>query len=250
MTTRIAAPVAMLTVCMVALQGCQTRSDPLPTFPALPAAESLAIIADRLESVKTVSASGQVVLTDASGQSVHLEGVLLSEAPDHLRIRAWKLGHAVLDVTVKGDEVWLKIPEPRDYPTQGGPEPALPHSQIPQFLSLMGPVFFRNATESRSEEASATLTVVGSTPGTAGATLICQIDRSTLTPRRYSGTDDPHAGSVTLSDYRLVGDIPWPTLLTASGEGGTIELRLRDIELNTELPQSAFTPPAGAPRAQ
>jgi hypothetical protein len=51
---------------------------------------------------------------------------------------------------------------------------------------------------------------------------------------------------LALSDYRLVNETPWPTRLNARSGDGRIEIRLKEVELNQQLPPSAFKPPRRA----
>ena len=84
-----------------------------------------------------------------------------------------------------------------------------------------------------------------------GQQMTAEIDRSTLTVRQYQLADA--AGVIRLrlivQDYRMFNSIPWPTHLTARSDDGTIDVELRDVELNGDLAPGAFTPPRGAEKA-
>jgi outer membrane lipoprotein-sorting protein len=74
------------------------------------------------------------------------------------------------------------------------------------------------------------------------------VDRPTLTPRKYSMLDERGRTRFTLSleQYRQFGQVVWPTKLTAVSESGTVEIELRDVEINPELEETAFVPPRRA----
>jgi hypothetical protein len=81
-----------------------------------------------------------------------------------------------------------------------------------------------------------------------GSVLICQADRPTLTPRRYTLVDPRGISRFTLEldRYEIIGGIPWPKRLRALSDAGRIDVELRDVELNGELPEGAFVPPRRA----
>jgi outer membrane lipoprotein-sorting protein len=82
-----------------------------------------------------------------------------------------------------------------------------------------------------------------------GGMTRCSIDRSTLTPREYVLKD--HSGtsrfSLSLRNYGQLNGIVWPQTIEAVSDSGRILIELRDIEINGELPATAFHP---APRAE
>jgi hypothetical protein len=207
-------------------------------------AESLEVIADRLESVRSVSAPCDIVLTDPAGQTLRLDGVMLAQPPDHLRLRAWKLGQAVLDFTLAGEEAWLmKADEAR----AADLDSAIDKLRLAGFGRLAGAEFFRGATEIATSSADS-LAVEGPVPGAEGGRLVCVIDRRTLTPRRFSGSDAASSESLLLEDYRVISGRAWPTMILASSPRGEIRLHLYDVEIDADLPDGAFTPPTNAVR--
>jgi outer membrane lipoprotein-sorting protein len=81
-----------------------------------------------------------------------------------------------------------------------------------------------------------------------GRTVLCRVDRATLTPRQFE-MRDPEGNlrfRFALSDYQMVGGLPWPTLLAARSGDGKIDIRLKDVELNQDLAPNAFRPPRRA----
>ncbi|MFA6047029.1 MAG: hypothetical protein WC718_18760, partial [Phycisphaerales bacterium] len=90
------------------LGGCASS---LPVYPPMSDADALAKIADRQAMVKSLSAECDLDLTDAQGQRISLDGVLVAEPPGRLRLRAWKFGQAVFDLTLVDGKGWVMTPD-------------------------------------------------------------------------------------------------------------------------------------------
>ncbi len=233
-----------LSRCWVAaalIAGVPGCAAPLPRYPSLDDEASRRIIAERLEGVRTVSSTGRVTLTDAHGQSVRLEGAVAAAPPDRLRLRAWKLGRAVFDITAVGGEVWVVSPEGA---TDGSLD--IPDDGIAGAMRLLAPGFFRTA---RTDERLSTDTIlVLIDPGGAAGPVTCEVDRGTLTPRRFLLRGDGAGGTVVLERYRVVDGIVWPTIWRLESDRGRVLIQLDGPEINRELPEGAFVPPRRAVR--
>ncbi len=211
-------------------------SSPLPQYPAMSPEDSLRTIADRLDSIRTFSAECEFVLTDASGETVHLDGAIAAEVPNRLRMRAWKLGHAAFDITIADGRVWVVMPEQ---------EHTFPTSHLGEFASLLGSEYFRSASVIEARTTQRRLVVTG--PGPNDTMIVCEIDRPTLTPRAFVADGEPSAaGSVTFDHYQLVEGTPWPYDITAVHPAGRFHITFHTPELNVELPANALTPPRRA----
>ena len=81
-----------------------------------------------------------------------------------------------------------------------------------------------------------------------GTKILCDIDRPTLTPRRYRLLDDKGATrfELTLDRYAQFGDAVWPRRVQAVSDRGEILIDLKAIEINGEIPAQAFKPPRRA----
>jgi hypothetical protein len=81
-----------------------------------------------------------------------------------------------------------------------------------------------------------------------GSTLMCRVDRKTLTPRSYMLLDAAGKArfSLVLERYTLVDGTPIAQRLVAFSDSGRFQMDLREIELNGQLSASAFTPPRRA----
>jgi hypothetical protein len=220
--------------------GCAA---PLTRYPAMSPRESLEILARRAESVRTLSAACDVTLTDAAGESIRLDGAIAAEFPDRLRMRAWKFGNAVFDITVVQGRTWMLTGD-----TSGGPESGVMSGadRLPRAIGLLGPEYFRAADAAPVETPEEVLIVTGPLFDDAAAT--CEIDRQTLTVRQLVFTESESAGDrrVRFEGYRMVEGLPWPTGLEFSGPEGVIGVRLRDVAINEPVAESAFVPPRRA----
>jgi hypothetical protein len=81
-----------------------------------------------------------------------------------------------------------------------------------------------------------------------GQSVVCSVDRATLTPRRYSLVDPQGQERFTLSmdRYAVTGGIPWAHRLTAVSGDGRVVVNLSSVEINGEIGPDAFRPPRRA----
>jgi len=228
------------------LAGCAAH--PKENLPAAPpwktTDDALGILRDRAAAVKTVSSTGDITLSRPSGDSVRLDLALVSQSPDRLRLRAWKLGRAVFDLTLTPQGLWLLTPDDpslKNKARAGGLDAA---KLARSWATFSGQLFSQPNVAVRESGSSLIVTA----PGEEGTTITCTIDRRTLTPRAYEVNDPAGKPRFTLqlSDYRLLDNIPYPFRYDATSESGKVRIDLRDVELNTDLAPAAFTPPKRA----
>ena len=225
------------------LGGC---ASPLPKYPALSPSASLQTIADRLETVHTISCRCEMTLTDADGNSVQFEGALVAEraAPVRFRLRTWKFDQAIFDLTVADGQTWIATPSDPEIRERLKDLQDVRAQQVAESTWLLGPDYFRHAQPLEKESSADRLVVIGRA---FDCNMICEIDRRTLTPRMFRVAENADArGEIQLGQYRIINQIPWPTMLKISGRPGAIDLRLTEIELNGALAEDAFKPPARA----
>jgi outer membrane lipoprotein-sorting protein len=239
MTNRL---VAVSIFGLLALIGCEAP-ERIPTYPLMPAKESMAALAERAHAVRAVSGEGTVTLTRANGQSVRLDSAVVLEPPERARVRAWKFGHAVFDLTLTPQGVWIVAPQDDERRSEirsaGGNTGRLTR----QWLRLMSGLF--DAPGVSGEEHGDRLLVRQA--NNDGTVMICDVDRKTLTPRRYVLRDDRGVQRfvLALSRYADFGKgVVWPRHIEATSETGQILIDLRDVEINADLPPAAFRPPA------
>ncbi|MBX3359042.1 MAG: hypothetical protein KF745_11530 [Phycisphaeraceae bacterium] len=203
------------------------------------AEESLTTIADRQASVTHLVAECDLDLTDSEGQSVRVDGVIVAELPGKMRMRAWKFGHAVFDLTVTDDGAWLMTPEEE----QGGRRLDAEHvssTGVRDVLGLLGPGYFRTARPVRAD--ASMLIACGAALGRDD--VVCEIVRATLAPRRFvmgSGAS-LNGGEVVLDQYQAVDGAIWPMRVRIRSQAGEVVVRVRQLEINGELPPGAFVP--------
>jgi len=120
----------------------------------------------------------------------------------------------------------------------------LPARQVREAMNLLGPVYFRSATGAGGD--GAMLLARGAAFGRED--VLCEIDRRTLTPRRFvvAGDDGMAVSELVLESFAMVDGIAWPKRMRLRSGTGEVLVRFREIELNGEVPAGAFNPPSRA----
>jgi outer membrane lipoprotein-sorting protein len=234
----------IVTLGLIAAAGCTSHTPPLPTYPRLSDAESLRVLAERAHAVRTVSGEGLLTLTRPDGESVRLDAVTVSAPPDKVRLRAWKFGQAVFDLTLNDTGVYLITPEDSSHKQQIQ-SAGVSAAQLARTWSLLSGGYFDGPGLTVSSTGNDDLRLRRQVDG---QTVLCDVDRPTLTPRRYTLVDPQGRKrfTLTLDRYTLINGIPWPRRTTAVSDTGTIVVDLRSVDLNTDLPPGAFKPPRRA----
>lgn len=224
---------ALFILALATLAAC---ARPLPRHPWVDAPTALATIRARGEAITSVSSACGITLRSAHS-SIRLDGALAAEPPDRFRVRAWKLGTPVLDLTQTDGGIWLMLSERA-------------RADSTAALDLI--------TQERLARAWAVITGAALAGGQvldeggpsfriATPDFTAEIDRDTLTIRRIAFPSD--GGSVTLDRYTLLGDaIVYPRRVLAEHEKGSIEFRLDDPAFNEAIDPIAFKPPRSAVR--
>jgi len=233
---------ALTVLSLALLAGCHSQpASPLPRYPLTDAHTTLAAFSARAATVHSVQAEANVELTDTKKQTVHLDAALLLQPPDRIRLRAWKFGTAVFDLTVNDRGAFAFVPRDEARPAM----PAARQS-ITQWVKLLNGQIA--SEQSRLTQRGDELVV--DTPQ-GDLTLRCTIDRPTLTAERYELLDGDGKTRFTLalSDYQLTPAGPaWPMTIVATSEQGVIRIHATDVTLNEPLPPAAFDPPVRAER--
>lgn len=238
----------VLTLLFLAMgAGCATPHEPAPArYDWVDAETALADLRARARAVETVSAECSITLIRSDGESVQFDGAMVTRNPGWVRLRAWKFNRAVFDLTLQPAGLWVMTmddPKRRD--------DLLPASvNAADFVrqwSYFNGALFDLADANSSTVAGDTLIVRtpdGATP--EGRQLECEVDRRTLTPRRYHFADEGRPFDLTLDRYRDINGVPWPSRLVARSEMGTVVIEQRNVEINGELAPNAFVPPRRA----
>lgn len=233
------------------LLGCRSAppGDEVPRYEGLTYQEIIVMLANQADAIQTFSASGVLRLDDPERGSVTLDVALLAEGEDRLRLRAWKLGRAVFDLTRDGDALWLWTSDTRDQTHD--PAPPINAEQVGIGWSLLSGRRFTQPPQGIEPGNPLTLTYLLDEP--SGTVARMQIDRETATVQRCEVlTRDQTVQQTILPDrYRLIDGQAIATRIVSSGpaaDAPAFTLELTEIEINIELPATAFTPPRAAQR--
>jgi outer membrane lipoprotein-sorting protein len=236
-------PSSILLFPLLALTACQhPYQEHIPSYPRVDEEATLAQLAQQSNLVHTMSGSGTLQLTQPKGQTVRLDVAVVLQPPDRARIRAWKLGNAVFDLTALPDGVWLESSHDSPHPQQGIGPTAAP---VAKAWSLLDGSFFRSPNLVTRNDGK---WFIAQSTDVNGPTMIAYVERDTLTPRQYQILDA--VGRVqftlTLDHYQDFSGHLWPRRIVATSEAGIVAVDLNDVELNGELPPLAFKPPRSA----
>jgi len=232
---------------LVAVGGCAPRAavEAIPSYPLTDAADSLRRVAENAGRVKSLSGEGLITLTRANGESVRLDAAVAMRPPERARIRAWKFGRAVFDLTVTPEGVWIVSPEDSDRKEQIR-SAGVSAAKLARAWSVLAGGFFDQPGLTAQMNDGRMIVRREATGGEPA--VVCEVDRRTLTPRKYLMLDERGVTrfSLTMDRYRQFGEAVWPMRMVAVSEGGTVEVELREAEVNPELTEGAFTPPRRA----
>jgi hypothetical protein len=178
------------------------------------------------------------------GESVRFDAAVVATPPHRLRLRAWKLGRAVFDLTLTPDGVWLLAPEDpslREKVRRAGRGTA----ELARNWSLLSGAFF-DGEDLSVERLPRDLLLTA--PHGDGMNLLCYVDPHSLVPWLYVLEDAQHKQQFTLNldEYAMFDGVPYPRRLQAESVEGRIFVRLSDVEINGELADGAFVPPKRA----
>jgi hypothetical protein len=242
------APRARLVLALSALldllAAC-AHSPPLPVHTWAGPEEAMSVLRERAAAIHTLQSSARLVLTRPDGQTVHLDAALVAQFPDHLRLRAWKLGQAVFDLTYTPEGLWLLTG--RDTGDKGEGL-SVSTAGFARAWSLFTPDFFSAPLAEVLRGDGPVLLVQRRSGQGSGGSILCEVDRPTLTPRRYTVLDDTGAArsTLTLDRYRDFDGLLWPTSIQAASESGTVMVFIDSARFNEGLPEAAFNPPVAA----
>jgi hypothetical protein len=185
-----------------------------------------------------------LTLVRSNGDSVRLDGAVVMRLPASVRMRAWKFSQAVFDLTLTPEGLWIESP-----PDPDRREKMLPASvnaaKMARAWAVVSGQFFCDSTVRIVDRGGPRFEVEGRIQGQR---VICDVERATLTPRRYRVLDSTGVErfTLTMERYEVIQGIPWPVRLCAHSENGLIVIELRNVELNAELAPNAFVPPRRA----
>jgi hypothetical protein len=225
------------------ITGCASP-ERIAKYPPMPPDQALKLLADRAHPVHAVTAQGTITLTRANGDTVRLDAAIVLDPPDRARLRAWKFGQAVFDMTLTPEGLWLVAPDDPDRRREITAAGANTARLTREWLRLMTGAF--DAPNLTARDDGPRLLVTQSNPD--GTTMTCTVAKDTLTPRRFTLTDPEGTQrfSLTLDRYADYAAIVWPRRIDAVSDTGRIRIDLREVEINGDLPETAFRPPRRA----
>ncbi len=234
---------------LLALAGCRSTPPPvegnLPQYPMLSASESLEAMRQRNAGVGDVTGKGTLTFTAADGESVRLDTVFVLAPPDRARVRAWKFGRAVFDLTRTADGVWLYLPRGDARADELEASAGALSAAIGEWLNLFSGGLDADARDVDVESNRLWIR----RPMGEGLTLRILVRRDTLTPSIYDGVDA--VGTVRfrllLDAYTPLGPTVWPQIVEAISADGTVRIEANELELDV-APPTAFEPPRRASR--
>ena len=230
---------------LVGVIGCASSNESLPKYPRMSEAESIRAIASRAKKTNSVTSEGLITLRDSAGQTVRLDCVIVMRLPNELRLRAWKFGQAVFDLTLTSQGAWLIAPDDPERKAQVQTA-GVSAAKLARTWSVLAGGFFDDPNVKVVKSSGRRLDV--SKVDENGLTISCEIDRPTLTPRKYRMIDEKGTTrfTLTLDHYAQFGDNVWPRRVVAISDRGEIDIDLKSIEINGEIPEQAFKPPKRA----
>jgi hypothetical protein len=184
-----------------------------------------------------LTVEGQCTLTDGGGESVQLDVVLAVRDAERLRLRAWKFGQAVFDLTITPEGVWAYSGRPefdrgRVLGTVGVVRP---------WLKLFTPV----PPGARVVREDGDRIELRST--IEGAEVRTVIDRDTLTVRSHTlVADGKTRAAIVFDDYAVLDNVVWARRVRVIDGSRRIELAANKVTASTT--PKAFDPPRRAER--
>ena len=167
-----------------------------------------------------------------------------------MRLRAWKLGRAVFDLTRIDGALWVWSLDQEEAGAQPQTRSVPSGEQLSAGWRLIsGRLFASPADRVLSGDSLVAVYQLGpDDSATALPTAWMTIDRRTQTVSRIVINDSEGQARTTYepSHYRLIDGVPWPTRVRLSLDALSLTLILDEVELNGELPGGAFTPPRDA----
>lgn len=227
--------------------GCASApKENLPVYPWAGTRAALQMLCERSRAVTSASSRADITLTRPDGQSVRLDAAVVMRPPGYMRMRAWKFGQRVFDLTLTPAGLWVEGPQDPGRRQQALPA-SLSAARVARAWTLVTGEFFCGSDASAQAAGGSRFRVERTIEGQR---VTCDVDRSTLTPRQYRLIDPNGVTrfSLDLNQYQIIGGIVWPVHLTATSDAGRISIELHDVELNGELAPQAFVPPPAARR--
>ncbi len=225
---------SLFLIVIICVAGCVRQT--LPTYPLIDAESTYQAIIHQSQRICSIQSSAELILK-SEAQSVSLDAAILIERPDKIRVRAWKLGQAVFDLTINPQGAWQYTPR-----EEAREATHVTRDIVKRFIEVLLPSSPAGIVRIDGNQLVAEHEIEND------ATETRRYDRATRVLQWYQIND---AKGVTrfelkLSDYRVIDQFTWPMKMVAISQQGTFEVRFGDVSFNQLLAPTAFKPPARA----
>jgi len=181
-------PRRCLCIFLVTILGCQAAppGTPLPRYSNLDSGSARAILAARAKMIHTMTGRCELTLKGPDQQTIRLDGLMVMDPPDRVRLRVWKLDQTVFDLTALPNGIWIETaPEAQEN------APMVPATvsagRLSRQLSLLiGEFFTSPGLQSQASPDGALLYRRDEGDGTS---IVCEVDPATATARRFTLRD-------------------------------------------------------------
>lgn len=227
---------------LLLLGGCASTA--LPTYPWTDHDTAIEIMSRRARQLRTLSARCDLTMENPQG-TVNLDAAIAMRKPGELRLRAWKFSQAVFDLTVNGEGVFVAVAEEASRPDRATMTRMSAH-RFARAWSVFNGDAFAGGSIMIQDKGGASF-VVRET-ASEDTTILCTVDRATLTPTKYELLDEEGTIRFTLKleRYRQYGSVLFPTLVSGQSKAGAFTAQLSDVLVNQNLPDNSFVPPGRA----
>lgn len=230
----------MLMVIAVAA-GCGRERD---LGPRLSAEEVRSRLEARAEAIRSLRAECRIMISKRGRGAVELRGVLIADKANRLRLRAWKASQVAFDLTATPEGTWLLAEVESSRREQEGAESSIAEAQVSRAVDLLfgvpgGPL---RATGKRDA-------LVYEQPLRKGqGRARCELNRYTalLEGCAFVDSGGRSRAEVQFDGYRLVEGVALAHEIEFRAGGLRIEMEVTDLELNPQLSNAVFQPPADA----
>lgn len=228
------------------LLGCANNG--VPKQPWTDHEQALSIMAKRAQALKSLSASCMLTLENSKG-TVRFDSALVIKRPSSVRLRAWKFNQAVFDLTVTPEGTFVVAPEDTADPGKGIAIRASASRIARAFRIFTGDLFSSGNVVIMDQRGP---TFVIREAASEDTTILCTVDRDTLTPQKYELLDAGGTVRFTLKleRYKQFGQAVFPMRIVGQSGSGTFTAELESIEVNQPVAPNSFTPPQRAERLQ
>ena len=229
--------------------GCGST---LPTYPWRGREAAWQQMRRRMEQVRGFSGQCQLLVKNQGPLPVRLEAAVALRLPDRFRLRAWKGPAPVIDLAGSDRGLWLWISQEISKKTalpKPDPDSKRPLGAAHALWSPLGAPWFGDPATRFEDDGGCTFRLIRSTGPDDSAQQVAEIDRDTLTVRRYTlRAEGRERFTLRFDRYRQHEQAVWPQRWIFETGDRRMEIHLKTYRFNPSLPEAAFKPARGARR--